>query len=401
MATRSTSRSKSPKRPKARKADGTLEQLCASKEIVVTCGSGGVGKTTTAAALAAMAAAHLGGKVLVLTVDPAKRLATALGLEEFGNVETRVPEELFTAAGVEPQGELWAAMLDTKQSWDELVRTHAPDDGTREAILANPLYQNITGKFVQSHDYIAMERLYEIHASGRYDLIVVDTPPTRNAIDFLEAPERMADFFSSRLLRWLIAPYKSRLYNAASKPFYLIADRILGSQFLADIAEFFILFQTMYAGFVERAEAVKRTLQDPRTTFMVVTTLDAAPAREAEFFIDALESRRLDLGALVLNKVLPEYFINRGATGVARRLASDPAAVAVELPAELGDPALVERVLREVGESFLNYRVVATREAETRAELSRQPEIVASVPFFESDIYDLAGLLRLGEQIWR
>ena len=157
-----------------------------------------------------MAAAHLGGKVLVLTVDPARRLANALGLEQFGNVETQVPPELFAAAGVEPRGELWAAMLDTKQSWDELVRRHAPDAATRDAILANPLYQNITGTFVQSHDYIAMERLYEIHASGRYDLIVVDTPPTRNAIDFLEAPERMADFFSSRLLRWLTVPARSR-----------------------------------------------------------------------------------------------------------------------------------------------------------------------------------------------
>ena len=409
MASRAASRAKPPKaRPKP-KSGGTLEQLFAAKEIVVTCGSGGVGKTTTAAATAAMAAAHLGGKVLVLTVDPAKRLASALGLEEFGNVETRVPDELFTAAGVEPQGELWAAMLDTKQSWDELVRTHAPDAETRDAILANPLYQNITGKFVQSHDYIAMERLYEIHASGRYDLIVVDTPPTRNAIDFLEAPERMADFFSSRLLRWLIAPYRSRLYNAASKPFYVVADRILGSQFLADIAEFFILFQTMYDGFVERAEAVRRTLQERRTTFMVVTTLEAAPAREADFFIDALEARGFHLGAVVLNKVLPAYFLDRGATGVARALANDPAAIAAQLaaalgdqvPADLADPATVERVLREVGTSFLNYRVVATREAETRADLSRQPETVVAVPFFESDIYDLAGLLRLGEQIWR
>ena len=161
-------------------------------------------------------------------------------------------------------------MLDTKESWDALVRTHAPDPQTRDAILANPLYKNITGKFVQSHDYIAMERLHEIHASGRYDLIIVDTPPTRNAIDFLEAPERMADFFSSRLLRWLITPYRSRLVNAASRPFYNVADRILGSQFLEDIAEFFILFQTMYDGFVERARAVTRTLEDRRTTFIVV-----------------------------------------------------------------------------------------------------------------------------------
>ena len=275
-------------------------------------------------------------------------------------------------------------MLDTKQSWDDLVRTHAPDAATRDAILANPLYQNITGKFVQSHDYIAMERLYEIHASGRYDLIVVDTPPTRNAIDFLEAPERMADFFCSRLLRWLIAPYRSRLYNAASKPFYLVADRILGSQFLADIAEFFILFQTMYDGFVERAEAVTRTLQDRRTTFVVVTTLEAAPVREAEFFIDALEGRGFHLGAVVLNKVLPALLRRPRRHAVARSLAKDPDAVAEQIAracAERCPPAPTRRwssrVLREVGESFLNYRVVATREAEQQTELARKPDIVA------------------------
>src|ERR671916_1638318 len=271
----------------------SLEPLLAAKEIVICCGSGGVGKTTTAAAAAAQAATHLGGKVLVITVDPARRLANALGLERFGNVETQVPPELFTAAGVEPRGELWAAMLDTKQSWDELVRSHAPDAATRDAILANPFYLNITGRFVQSHDYIAMERLYEIHASGRYDLIVVDTPPTRNAIDFLEAPERMADFFSSRLLRWLLVPYRSRLVNAASRPFYQVADRILGSAFLQDIADFFILFQSMYRGFVSRARAVERVLGDRRTTFVVVSTLEPAPVREAEFFVDALGERSL------------------------------------------------------------------------------------------------------------
>src|SRR3546814_1821526 len=210
-------------------ASGSIEQLLAAKEIVIHCGSGGVGKTTTAAAAAARAAVHHGGKVLVVTVDPARRLANALGLEAFGNVESQVPPEAFAAAGVEPRGELWAAMLDTKESWDDLVRSHAPDAATRDAILANPLYKNITGRFVQSHDYIAMERLYEIHSSGRYDLIVVDTPPTRNAIDFLEAPERMADFFSSRLLRWLTVPARSRILTLASKPFYSVADRILGS----------------------------------------------------------------------------------------------------------------------------------------------------------------------------
>jgi anion-transporting ArsA/GET3 family ATPase len=315
-----------------------------------------------------------------------------------------VPDEAFAAVGVEPRGELWAAMLDTKQSWDDLVERHAPDAATRKAILDNPLYQNVTGKFVQSHDYIAMERLYEIHSSGRYDLIVVDTPPTRNAIDFLEAPERMADFFSSRLLRWLIAPYQSRLFNVASKPFYNVADRILGSQFLQDIAEFFILFQTMYGGFVERAKAVTRTLSDRCTTFVVVSTLESAPVQEAEFFVGALSDRDLHLGALVLNKVLPTYLRSTAATKVARSFTADADRLADEVHTGMGDVGAhddVARVLREVGESFLNYQVVAKREAELRDELSTVPDVVATVPYFDSDIFDLQGLLALGGAIWR
>ena len=180
--------------------EASLDTLVGAKEIVVACGPGGVGKTTTAAALAAMTAIEQGGRILVLTIDPARRLADALGLDGIGNQERRVPPERFSQAGVKPRGELWAAMLDTAKSWDDLVRRHAPDPETVAQILANPLYRNISGRFVQSHDYIAMERLFEIHASGTYDLIVVDTPPTRNAIDFLEAPQRMADFFSSRMI---------------------------------------------------------------------------------------------------------------------------------------------------------------------------------------------------------
>lgn len=379
----------------------TLEQLCAAKDVVVSTGSGGVGKTTTAAALGATAAAHLGIKVLVLTVDPARRLANALGMERFGNVETRVPDEAFEAAGVEVQGELWAAMLDTKQSWDDLIRLHAPDASTRDAILANPLYQNITGKFVQSHDYVAMERLYEIHTSGRYDLIVVDTPPTRNALDFLDAPERMADFFSSRLLRWLIAPYRSRVVGFASKPFYTVADRILGTQFLEDIAEFFILFQSMYDGFVERARAVTELLGSPQTTFLVVSTLEVAPSREAAYFLSLLEQRRYHVGALVLNKVLPDLLVDRAATESAKQLAKHGIEIGADLDRDL-DLSLPHTgaVLTEIGRSFLDYQVVAKREAEQRRELAAIPELTLSVPYFDDDIHSLEGLLRLGEGIW-
>ncbi len=379
---------------------GSIEQLLAAKEIVVCCGSGGVGKTTTAAALGAMAAARHGGRVLVLTVDPARRLANALGLEGLGNVETRVADSAFAAVDVKPRGELWAAMLDTRQSWDGLVHRHAPDRATEQAILDNKLYQNFAGRFVQSHDYIAMERLYEIHAGGTYDLVVVDTPPTRNAVDFLDAPERMAEFFTSRFLRLLIAPYRSRIVSMASRPFYQVADRILGTQFLQDIAEFFILFQSMYDGFVQRARAVSALLRDKRSTFVVVSTLEAAPLHEAEFFLDQLGERRLHLGAIVLNKVLPSYFLDAGATRVAERITGDssPAAAAV---AEAGEePDDVARVLNEVAESYLRFAVVAQREAEQRAELAASPEVIAAVPYFEHDIADLGGLLRLGEKIW-
>ncbi len=386
--------------PGPRPGSGSLDKLLAAKEIAITCGSGGVGKTTTAAAIATMAAVELGGKILVLTIDPARRLANAMGLKGIGNEERKVPTEAFSQSGVSPRGQLWAAMLDTKQSWDALVRRHAPDSATATKILANPIYQSFSGRFVQSHDYIAMERLYELHAEGGYDLIVVDTPPTRHAIDFLAAPERMADFFSSRFLRWLIVPYRSRLVNFASRPFYQVADRVLGSQFLEDIAEFFMLFQTMYDGFIERARAVGALLKDRRTTFMVVSTLEAAPLREAEFFIEELVERKFHLGAVVLNKVLPAYLRDRQVAAVARRMAEEPGRTASQVAATLGDVPLLERVISEVGESYMNFSLVARREAEQREELSVTPEVLTTVPFFESDIYDVSGLVELGRHLW-
>jgi anion-transporting ArsA/GET3 family ATPase len=383
---------------------GSLDGLLASREIVVACGPGGVGKTTTAAAAAAMAAWRHGGKVLVLTIDPARRLADALGLAGIGNQESRVPDEAFTRAGVRPRGELWAAMLDTKESWDSLIRMHAPDERTRDEILKNPLYSQISSRFVQSHDYIAMERLYEIHAGGDYDLIVVDTPPTRNALDFLDAPERMAEFFSSRLLRWLIVPYRSRLVNVASRPFYQIADRILGTQFLGDISQFFILFQTMYDGFIERAQSVGRLLADRRTTFVVVATLEAAPLREAQVFVRELGRRDLHVGAVVLNKVLPEYLRDPSGRMVAEKLKDGSDVIAEKLVSDPGlkgvDESTLARVLHELGSSYLDYNVVAQREAEQRAEMANVPDVLVSVPFFDTDVYDMEGLLRLGEQLW-
>lgn len=378
----------------------SLEHLLAAKEIVVFCGPGGVGKTSTAAAAAAMSAAHLGAKTLVVTVDPARRLADALGMELLGNAETRVADSAFAAAGVEPRGELWAAMLDTKQSWDELVQRHAPDPETARRILANPLYENVSARFVQSHDYIAMERLYEVHTSGRYDLVVVDTPPTRNALDLLAAPDRMAEFFASRLLRLLTAPARSRLVSLASRPFYQVADRVLGSQFIADIAEFFLLFQSMYDGFVERAQAVKRLVRARRTSFVVVSTLETTPLREAELLLGRLVAEGIHPAAMVCNKVLPPYLLDPRAEAVAEALPRRSSELAAGVPVDGVAPESVARVLAEVADSFLRFAVVAKREAEQRAELGRLPDTVVTVPYFDHDLVDLPSLLELGRALW-
>jgi len=379
---------------------GSIERLLGEREIIIACGPGGVGKTTTAAAAAAIAASRLGGDVLVLTVDPARRLADALGLKGLGNQVTPVPPEVFQAAGETPLGTLSAAMLDTKQSWDALIGEHAPDEATRDRILHNPLYQNITERFIQSHDYIAMERLYELHSSGSWDLIVVDTPPTRNALDFLDAPARLADFFSSRLLRWLIAPSRSTLLGIASKPFTQVADRILGTQFLADITEFFVSLQSMYDGFVERANAVSRLLADERTSFMVVSTSETVPLREAEFFATELATRGLDIGAVVLNKVLPASLSDPDALAATRRLAQRTPEMTAALAARLDvDASVLDRVLETVTESFEDFAVVARREASSRERFPLGGATLLTVPQLDRDVHDMEGLLTLGSYL--
>src|SRR4051794_7488854 len=374
-----------------------LARLLDANGLVVVCGSGGVGKTTMAAALGAGVASRTTRKVLVLTVDPARRLASALGLDRaLGNVPVRVEAE-----GVGPgAGQLWMAMLDTKQSWDALVRRHAPDAATRDAILGNPLYQNITSQFVAAHDYIAAERLHELDASGDWDLIVVDTPPSRHALDFLEAPARMAEFFGSRLLRWLTVPYRSKMFNMASKPFLAVADRVLGAQFLSDIAEFFILFQTMERGFVSRARAVERTLRAVGTTFVVVSTLEHAPAEEAETLGRELRRRKFALGALVANRTLPEALLAPEARQAAAELAARREALAGDLARTLDAGAdAVGSVLDQVLAGFGNLEVAAGRQAAIGARLAAMAPFVARAPLLDREITDLDALVELSRTL--
>ena len=258
------------------------------------CGSGGVGKTTTAAAIG-LAAARSGQRVLVVTVDPARRLAQALGAGEIGHEPVHVE-----CGGT---GTLQVSMLDTKAGWDALIRRHARDAASAERVLRNPLYDNITSRFVNSHDYIAMEQVNELSRRDDLDLVVIDTPPSRNALDLLDAPRRMREFFGGRLLQWLTLPNRSRVLSLASRPFLQIADRLLGAQFLGDIAEFFTLLQSMEAGFVRRAREVEELLSSERVGFTVVTTAEPAPAAEAVHMVEELRRRRFRVERIVANRV--------------------------------------------------------------------------------------------------
>ena len=261
---------------------------------VLVCGSGGVGKTTTSAAIG-LNAARGGERVLVITVDPAKRLAQALGMGEPGQS---------TPMQVEGGGTLTAWMLDTKAGWDTLIRRHAKDERTAERVLRNPLYDNITSRFVNSHDYIAMEQVNELSSSDEYDVVVVDTPPSRNALALLDAPRRMKEFFGGRVLQWLTLPYRNKLMSLASRPFLAVADRLLGAQLLGDVAEVFSLLQSMESGFVARAAQVESLLSSDRVECVVVTTAETAAVTEAELLARSLHARGMNVSTAVVNKVV-------------------------------------------------------------------------------------------------
>ena len=384
-----------------------LLSLLDSSKLLVVCGSGGVGKTTMSAALGALAATHLHKKVLVLTVDPARRLADALGLQAIGNAVVQVDAKAFNEAGVVPQGQLFAAMIDTKASWDDLIHRHAPTPAIARRVLANALYTNLTERFVHSHDYIAMERLYDVYQSGIYDLVVVDTPPSRNALDVLDAPMRMRDFFDSRLLQLLTTPAQSRVVSLMSKPFFQVADRILGARFLSSITEFFTLFRTMEKGFVERANKVESVLRNTDTKFAVVTTLEVAPAFEAEFLLTELQSRSFSLAALIANRVLPLDIARQTSAALANdRSVVGPetlqaAAAAAGLPAPSAEQ--YERVLATLWRAAQDV-VAASGVEQSRLDklshsCSKSGANVLTAQYVSGEITDMKGIVALGESL--
>lgn len=370
----------------------SLSGVIDEKSIVVVCGAGGVGKTTTSAALALEAAKDR--KTIVVTIDPARRLASALGLDGgIGHAETQVE-----VPG--SSGSLHAAMLDMKTAWDELVDRYSPTKAQAQHIKENRIYQGVSEQFVGSQGYMAMERLADLHERGTYDLIVIDTPPTRSALDFLEAPKRMTDFIGGSLLRWMAKPYAAagklglRAFSFTASPFLKIADRVLGSQVLEDLSALVMDFQNLYEGFKERAEDVLELLASPDTGFVVVTTLEGPPLDEAGYFIDRLGRERMPLAGVVANKVVPLEFAG-----------ADPAAVDAVDVGRLAEAASIEPdrargALADARGCLETFATLAGRDARHLEELHRRASApVAHVPLLTHDVHDVDGLRELARHL--
>jgi anion-transporting ArsA/GET3 family ATPase len=361
-----------------------IAQILEGKSVCICAGSGGVGKTTTAAAIAAGMAAR-GKKVAVLTIDPAKRLADSLGLPELGNEERLVDPELFSAAGIDPGGgELWAMMLDAKATFDEVVRKHAPDEETRDRILENRIYRQISNALAGSQEYMAMEKLFEIHQEQRYDLLVLDTPPSRNALDFLDAPRRLTQFIEGRSLQLFMRPtgLGMRVLGRGTSVVFSVLKRVTGLDLIEDLSEFFGAMSGMVGGFRERAKRVNELLADEETSFLVVCGPAGEPINEAVYFHRKLAEAELPFGGVIVNKVHTE---GRGSSGGAE--------LAPALSEALGDAELADRVAH----NFDDYRALADRDARNIETLSREmrSRTVIEVPYLTDDVHDLEGLFEI------
>jgi len=357
--------------------------------IVVCCGSGGVGKTTTSAAVALRAAEH-GRQVVVLTIDPARRLAQSMGLTELDNVPRKV-DGIDTAAG----GRLDAMMLDMKRTFDEVVESHAPPEKAAQ-ILTNPFYQALSSSFAGTQEYMAMEKLGQLRARDDWDLIVVDTPPSRSALDFLDAPERLGSFLDGRLIRLLMVPARAggrayvRFFSAGVNAVTGAFDKILGSELLGNVQTFVSALDTMFGGFRERADQTYALLKAPDTAFVVVATPEPDALREASYFVRRLDADSMPLAGLVLNRLHPDG----GA-----RLGEHQAAGGAERLDALGGHRLTAALLRLYAE---NRRLAARDQRRASRFVAAHPNIpIARVPALAIEVNDLDGLRTIGKLLGR
>jgi anion-transporting ArsA/GET3 family ATPase len=359
-----------------------LHERLDGKRIVICAGSGGVGKTTTSAALA-MGLAAEGRRVAVVTIDPAKRLANTLGVEQLGNQPHRVDPARFAGHGIEMRGELWAMMLDAKRTFDELIERLAADERTRDEVLANRIYQELSSAVAGSQEFTAIAKLYELDREGGFDAIVLDTPPSRNALDFLDAPDRLTNFFEGRALRVFLAPtgIAAKVMGRGTSVVFSVLNRVTGVDLMQDLSVFFRALGGLIDGFKERAAGVKALLADPGTTFLVVTSPEREPVEEAIFFRGKLREAGLPFGGVVVNRV------HRGFLG------ETPEEAEARLAQELDDPKLAARAAR----TLADFQVLEERDLASIARLQREldePDPVV-VPHLDGDVHDVDGLVAI------
>ena len=364
-----------------------IEGVLAGKRVIVCAGSGGVGKTTTAAAIAAGLAAR-GQRAIVLTIDPARRLADSLGIEQLGNEEHRVDPERLEQAGLSGAGELWAMTLDAKRTFDELIERNAPDAETRDAVLANPIYRQLSNAVAGSQEYMAMEKIYELDQSGRYDVLVLDTPPARNALDFLDAPGRLSRFIDSRSLQIFRASSRAGLglFGRGAAAVMSVLERATGVDLLRDLADFFNAFGGMAEGFRDRARSVEALLREDATTFLLVTSPRAAAIADAGYFHRKLDASGMPFGALIVNRVRQPVAARAGDA---------------DLEAELADllgEALARKVCHDVGDRNRLAERDARNIERTRSDLTGGQ--LLTVPELSGDVHDLDGLAAVAAQLF-
>ncbi len=380
-----------------------------SIRIVVCCGAGGVGKTTTAAALALRAAERHGRRTVVLTIDPARRLAQSLGLSELDNVPRQVKGVDVARGGT---GELHAMMLDMKRTFDEVVLTHT-DPRKADEIFANPFYQAMSATFAGTQEYMAMEKLGQLRGDDEWDLIVVDTPPSRSALDFLDAPARLSRFLDGKMLRLLLAPARAggrSVFNLVSASFGVFSravTRILGTQLISDLSGFVAALDSMFGGFRERAEQTYRVLQARETAFLVIAAPEPDAIREAAYFAGRLAADRMPLAGLVLNRVVPVAApaVSAAAARQAVRTLGGTAVTgdAGEAPATAGTPAVPATGDPVAGLLNLHATLMDQRSRQrlvTERFLHAHPGVaVATIGAQPTDVHDLDGLRAIGAAV--
>jgi len=376
---------------------GGLSELVSEGHVVICCGSGGVGKTTSAAVIA-LEGARRGRNAVVVTIDPAKRLANALGLDALSNTAHEIDRQRWSPDDPTASGRLSALMLDTKTTFDGLVTRYANDEEQASRILDNRFYRNVSSALGGTQEYMAMEKLHELHEEGGFELIVVDTPPTRHALDFLDAPKRITRLLDNRIFRLLMLPTRAslRVAGVAVQAFLKTVGRVVGTAVIDDVLAFFRAFEGMEEGFRERAATVLALLEDGGTQFVLVTAPQRDAVEESVYFAEQIAAHDLRVDALVVNRVHPQ-FGDEQAAGLRAR--------AEHLRTELGSgraKAAATRLAAQY-ENLADFQEIAAREHHhleaIRARIGTAP--VSTVPFLAHDVHDFAALSEIGDRVFR